>query len=280
MTETRRSPVRGAVRDAPDADQVADQATRAFLAAHRAEEGTDLVVIIPALDERGAIGDVVSSVPGNVCGVHVGCLVIDDGSTDDTAEVARRAGALVCSLQRNLGQGRALRVGYRLARVRGARFVATIDADGQFDPVELERLVAPLVEGRADFVNGSRRLGRSETDDRMRSVGLRLFAWLVTALTRVPITDPANGFRAFRAEVVAEVPLRQTQYQTPELLIGAIKLGFRVEEVPVTVRARSAGESKKGPNLLYGARFARTIAETWLRLTLRSWYRGSGRSPG
>lgn len=270
MVSDHRSQTRGAVRDAPDAASVADLATLTFLAEHRGAPASDVVVVIPAYDEAGSIADVISAVPREVRGLTVGCLVVDDGSSDQTADVAIAAGALVCRLGRNLGQGRALQVGYLLARARQAGFVVTLDADGQFDPSELPDLLAPLIDGRADFVNGSRRLGHSETDDRTRAFGLKAFSVLVTALTRVSITDPANGFRAMRPEVLATVPLRQPQYQTPELLIGAIKSGFRVEEVAVTVRRRSAGASKKGRNLAYGARFARTIIETWLRFALRA----------
>jgi hypothetical protein len=80
---------------------------------------------------------------------------------------------------------------------------------------------------------------------------------------RVRITDPANGMRAFRVEVAEQVPLRQTQYQTAELLIGAISRGFRVREVPVTVYARSGGKSKKGGNFFYGWQFGRVVLTTW-----------------
>jgi glycosyltransferase involved in cell wall biosynthesis len=190
-------------------------------------------------------------------------IVVDDGSTDGTEERARAAGALVCRLPVNLGQGQALRLGYRLASDRGAAVIATVDADGQFDPGELRDLVAPVVAGNADFVNGSRRLGRAETSDPVRRLGVIVFGALVSLLTRVRITDPANGLRAFRVEVVECVPLRQAQYQTAELLIGAISRGFRVREVPVTVHPRGSGASKKGGNLFYGWQFGRVVLTTW-----------------
>ena len=89
------------------------------------------------------------------------------------------------------------------------------------------------------------------------------FGTLISVLTGVRITDPANGLRAMRAEVTAELPLRQTQYQTSELLISAVAHGFRVREVPATMYRRAAGESKKGGNLIYGLRFARVVLTTW-----------------
>lgn len=206
---------------------------------------------------------VVGAVPETISGLKTETILVDDGSTDGTADIARRAGARVCRLSVNLGQGNAFRLGYRLARERGADIICTADADGQFDPAELPRLVEPIVAGLADFVNGSRRLGRTETTDPVRKAGVVFYGALVSALTRVRITDPANGLRAFRAEVTERVPLRQTQYQTSEILIGAIAHGFRVIEAPATMYKRTAGTSKKGGNILYGIRFGRVVVTTW-----------------
>ncbi len=255
-----------------DAGTVAAAAEAAFALEYGDGPGRPLCVVIAALDEEECVADVVRSVPPEVCGLATEVLLVDDGSRDGTAATARAVGALVCRLETNLGQGLALRAGYRLAARRGARVIATMDADGQFDGKELERLVEPIVNGRADMVNGSRRLGRSETADAVRAVGVVFFGALVSVLTRTRITDPANGFRAFLPEVPARVPLRQAQYQTSELLIGALSLGFRVVEVPVTVRLRAAGRSKKGANFLYGYRFGRAIVTTW-------WTVSRGRGP-
>lgn len=238
-------------------------AIEVFRARYGTGPGRPVVVLMAALNEAGAVGDVVRAVPTMVAGRDVECVVVDDGSTDGTAEAARAAGALVCRLESNLGQGRALRAGYRLASERGAEVIVTMDADGQFDPAELVGLVTPVLAGEADFVNGSRRLGRSETTDRVRRAGVVMFAALVSLLCGARITDPANGFRAFRPAVTDTVPLRQVQYQTAELLIGAFAAGFEVIEAPVTVRARAAGISKKGSNLRYGYRFGQVILSTW-----------------
>lgn len=247
----------------PGTDSVSAAAEAAFRAEYGSGPGRPLCVLMAALDEVDAIGDVIRSVPAEVEGLETEVLVVDDGSTDGTADAARAAGALVCRLETNQGQGRALRCGYRLATARGARCIVTMDADGQFDAGQIGRLVAPVVSGRADMVNGSRRLGSSETTDRVRAAGVVFFGLLVSVLTRTRITDPANGFRAFRPEVPENVPLRQAQYQTSELLIGALALGYRVTEVPVTVHRRAAGHSKKGANLLYGYRFGRAVVTTW-----------------
>lgn len=239
------------------------QAESDFVSTYGAGPGRPVCIVMAALDEAASVAEVVRSLPSTVCGLDTECLLVDDGSTDATAEVARSAGALVCSLASNLGQGVALRSGYRLAALRGAQVVVTMDADGQFDPDEMAGLVEPVVAGRADMVQGSRRLGASQTTDRLRAAGVIVFGALVSALTGARITDPANGYRAFRPEVPQRVPLRQPQYQTSELLIGALAVGFRVAEAPVTVRPRTAGQSKKGHNVLYGLRFGRAVVTTW-----------------
>ena len=273
----RRSPspfnsARGAITGRADSEAVVDAALSAFRDRHGSGPGRPVVVVMAALNEVGAVADVVASIPETVAGEPVDKLVVDDGSTDGTADAARAAGALVCRLETNLGQGRALRAGYRLAAERGAAVIATMDADGQFDASELDRLVGPVLQGEADFVNGSRRLGRTESTGGVRNAGVVLFGLLISLLSGARITDPANGFRAFRPAVVQTVPLRQVQYQTAELLMGSLGLGFRVREAPVTVRARAAGTSKKGSNLRYGYRFGRVILVTWWSL------RGPGRS--
>ena len=250
----------------PDpADPVDAAAVARFDAEHPGLRLPPVAVVVAAYDEEAAVGDVVRALPSRIAGEEARVLVVVDGATDATAARAREAGALVCDVPVNRGQGAALRLGYLLARRGGARYIATTDADGQYDAADLDRVVAPLVAGTADFVSGSRVLGAAHTDDRTRALGVTVFAGLITLLTGRRVTDPANGLRAMRAEVAARVTLRQPQYQAAELLIGAIAAGFRTTEVPTTMRARSAGSTKKGGNLLYGARFGRVVVGTWWR---------------
>jgi glycosyltransferase involved in cell wall biosynthesis len=223
------------------------------------------VAVVAALDEAESIATVIAEVPARACGLEVSTLVVDDGSTDATATLARGAGAHVARLERNSGHGVALRVGYRLARERGARFIVTLDGDGQWDPRELETVLAPVAAGEADLCIGSRVLGRAETDDAVRQAGVHTFAALVRLLTGAQVTDTSSGYRAMRVEVPATVRQRQAQYQTSEFLIGALAQGYRVAERPIVMRKRVAGTSKKGHNVLYGARYARVILATWWR---------------
>jgi glycosyltransferase involved in cell wall biosynthesis len=224
-----------------------------------------LVVVIAAYNEQRGIGAVLARVPAELAGLAVSVVVVVDGATDDTAGEARRAGVHVCDGLPNRGQGAALRLGYRLAREHGGQVIATLDADGQYDPGELARVVGPIARGYADFVTGSRRLGAAHTTDRVRGAGVVIFGALISLLTRQTITDPANGLRAMRADVTSVVPLHEPQYQAAELLVGAILHGFRVVEVATTMHVRTSGATKKGGNLTYGLQFARVIIKTWSR---------------
>ncbi len=249
----------------PPRDDVRARALDAFAAEQPDLRFAPVVAVIAALDEEGGVGAVVRDVPRTACGLDVDVLVVDDGSTDRTSEVARAAGARVARLEENLGHGVALRLGYQLAREHGARYIVTLDGDGQWNPAELPGVLQPVVDGEADFVIGSRVLGAAETDDAFRHAGVHVFGALVRVLTRSRVTDTSSGFRAMRVEVTETVHQEQVQYQTSELLIGALLQGYRVVERPITMRKRTAGESKKGHNLLYGVRYARVIVTTWAR---------------
>jgi glycosyltransferase involved in cell wall biosynthesis len=255
----------GARSVAPHVEPVRAEAVRRFEARHPGLRLAPVVVVIAALDERGAIADVVRRIPRPACGLAVDTIVVDDGSSDGTGEVAARAGALVARLERNCGHGVALRLGYALGRDHGARYIVTLDGDGQWDPADLERVLEPVVRDEADFAIGSRVLGAAETDDRCRQVGVHVFSLLVRLLTGVRVTDTSSGLRAMRAELTAAVRQEQVQYQTSELLIGAIAHGYRITERPVVMRRRTSGVSKKGGNALYGLRYARVVVGTWWR---------------
>ncbi|NIJ10337.1 hypothetical protein FHU38_000681 [Saccharomonospora amisosensis] len=226
---------------------------------------TPLVVVIAAYNEEKGIGTVLREMPSHCGDLPVSTLVVVDGATDNTAEVAEAAGAYVCVASQNRGQGGALRLGYHLAADCGAKYVVTTDADGQYDNNEMPLLVKPLLDGSADFVTGSRRLGSYEHDSTVRWLGVRVFAVLASILTLRKITDTSFGFRAMPAELATSVTLREPQYQSSELLLGVMARGARVLEVPMSMRLRNNGASKKGRSLMYGANYARVMTGTWLR---------------
>jgi glycosyltransferase involved in cell wall biosynthesis len=243
----------------------------AALAAMREEYGdrvrslSPVALVIAAYNEEGGIGPVISALPNAVCGLPTVTVVVADGCKDGTAQEARDHGAVVCDVPVNRGQGAALRLGYQIAREGGAEYIVTTDADGQYNPAEIDTLLAPVVNGDADFVTGSRRLGSEETKDPIRRLGVRVFAVTISLLTGQKISDTTFGLRAMRSEVTGAVRLDQQQYQAAELLIGVMCHGYRVLERPATIHKRKVGESKKGHNAIYGLHFANVIARTWWR---------------
>jgi glycosyltransferase involved in cell wall biosynthesis len=253
------------LREAPDTSAVTSAALQAFAGAYPDLKLQPLVIVIAAYNEADNIAAVLDEVPQQIADVPVTLLVIDDGSTDNTTEVAQRHGALVCTLAVNRGHGVALRLGYRIAREGGAQYIGTLDGDGQWDPADLPAMVAIMEAGQADFVIGSRQLGQTENTDAFRNLGVRFFARVISALTRTRLTDTSSGLRLMRADLTGTVTQTQPQYQTSELLIGALLQGYRVAEVPTVMRQRLSGESRKGRNLAYGLRYARVITETYLR---------------
>ena len=243
-----------------DLDQTAE-----FVEAYAARPVAPVAVVIAAYNEEASVGGVVTAVPRELCGFQTEVIVVVDGARDATAEAARTAGALVCDVPVNRGQGAALRLAYHLARERGATFIMSTDADGQYASGDMERVLAPVVAGEADFVSGSRRLGSTTSRDMARNTGVVVFAALISVLVHRKVTDPSCGLRAMKADVTASVVLDQPQYQASELLIGAAMAGFRLLEVPIAMEARQSGKTKKGGNLLYGYRFASVVVGTWWR---------------
>jgi glycosyltransferase involved in cell wall biosynthesis len=234
-----------------------------------------VVTVIAAYEEEQNIGDVLKAMPAFVDDLEVSTLVVVDGGSDDTARVAMDAGVYTCVLPVNLGQGAALRLGYALAAELGATYVVTLDADGQNDPSEMKTMLAPLLEGSADFVIASRRLGVDQTTDRFRRAGVQLYAWVLNTIMSQQLSDSSNGYRAFRIELLNDIVphLVQDQYQTAEVVITAASRGWRITEQPTVWHPRASGTSKKGGNLVFGFQYAKVIGTTWYRVTLGNRHR-------
>ena len=223
------------------------------------------MVVIPAYNESENVPAVLGQMPADVCGLPVSPIVIADGCTDATERIARAMGAAVIRRDLRRGSGAAVRLGYQAALRSGARVVVTIDADGQHDPKEMERLVEPLLDNRADMVQGSRVLGSFEIESSSRAYGVRLFARLLSTLGRTKITDPSTGYRAITASALRRLDLRQDQFYVSEVILDAARKGFSVLEVPITLSARSSGDTKKPATLRYAWGFSKAIVKTWLR---------------
>jgi hypothetical protein len=228
-----------------------------------------ILVIVPAYNEAEALPAVLNGIPREILGLPSHVLVVDDASRDATRDVALAAGAHVVSHPVNGGQGSALQTGYLVAERIGVDIVVTMDADGQHDPAEIERLVGPIIRDEADFVVGSRRTGEYDREAgaaaSARDVGITVYTNLINLLGGTEVSDVANGFRAIRANRLAEIAFTEDQFHNPELLMGAARAGLRIAEVPITINRRTAGVSKKGGTLRYGLGFLRVIFRTWLR---------------
>ncbi len=248
---------------------VHDQARDDFEARYPGVQLGPVVAVVAAYEEEQNIGAVLKAMPAFVDDLEVTTLVVVDGGTDGTAQVALDAGVWTCILPVNLGHGQALRLGYELASAHGARYVVTLDADGQNDPAEMGDLIRPVLDGEADFVIASRRLGEDQTTDKFRRAGVTMYASILNAIMSQNLTDSSNGYRAFRIELLDDiVPLLvEDQYQTAEVVITASSRGWRITERPTVWHPRASGTSKKGGNLFFGLQYGRVIGTTWYRST-------------
>ncbi len=207
-----------------------------------------LVVLVPCLDEERTVAEVVRGVPRRLPGIaEVEVLVLDDGSTDATAERAREAGALVLQHRVNLGLGRTFRDGVRQALALGADLVVNIDGDGQFDPADIAPLVAPIVAGEAHMVTASRFL-RPDYVPRMPAIkrwGNRWVARIVWLLSGRRFHDVSCGFRAFSREALLRMNLFGSFTYTQETFLDLIFKGLEIVELPVRVEGvRRFGTSR------------------------------------
>ncbi len=201
-----------------------------------------IAVVIPAKDEEATIGELlnrISRVPYH----ELLSIVVDDGSTDGTARIARGSGALVVSHRTNMGLGAAVRTGLRAAVETGAPAVAYLDADLEYFPEDIPRLLEPILAGRADYVLGSRFLGGVRGMRLYRRLGNYAFTALVALLTRRRITDGQTGMRAFSREAALRAEIIHDYNYAQVLTLDLLQKGFRLEEVPIRYRVREHGES-------------------------------------
>ena len=202
-----------------------------------------IVLVLPARDEASRIGAVIDRLPAEVLGRPTRCVVVDDGSTDETAEVASQHRAMVVRHGNGRGLGAAVRTGLRAATGLDAAAVAFCDADGEYDPAELATLVEPLDAGRADYVVGSRFAGSIGRMRPHRRLGNRALTTALRVVARTPITDGQSGYRALSARAAAECVIAHDYNYAQVLTLDVLGRGFRYAEVPISYSFRDSGRS-------------------------------------
>lgn len=199
------------------------------------------LIVMPAFNEEAAVGDVIREVLAKLPGVSV--LVVDDGSSDATTEVARAAGALVATLPYNLGVGGAMRLGFRYALENGFSNVVQVDADGQHDPAGVPGLLDRLDE--FDIVMGARFAGEGDYEVRgPRAWAMRVLSLVLSRTARTKLTDTTSGFKASGPRAVrlfADHYPAEYLGDTIEALVIAARAGLTIAQVPVAMRPRAAG---------------------------------------
>ena len=202
-----------------------------------------VLVIVPAYNEEEGIEHVISQIYRDID--YVDILVVNDGSTDDTGRLAQKAGAQVINLSCNLGIGGAVQTGYRYAANHDYDYAVQIDGDGQHNPINLNSLLASMIENKSDMVVGSRFIEKTGFQSTFtRRIGIELLATLLTRLTGRKITDPTSGYRLCNRRAIAlfaqEYP---TDYPEVEALMLLYNRYCTFTEVPVEMNARHGGVS-------------------------------------
>jgi len=207
-----------------------------------------LSVIIPVYNEELTIGKIIERTKNALqqIGLNYEIIVVDDHSYDKSLDAARKHGARLFSLKEHLGKGYVLRAGF--AKAKGD-IIVTIDSDGSHRPEEIQEVLMPVFENRADLVIGSRYLNHKPVAIRkLNAFGVKVFNFLIDLLTGVAITDSQSGYRAMRSEVLKKQKLYAREYEIEsEMLIKTVKAGFRVAEVPISFEQRTFGRSGVDP---------------------------------
>lgn len=204
---------------------------------------------IPAFNEEKYIAKVILKTRRHVNEI----IVVNDGSSDMTGEIARALGATVIDHPKNLGYGAAIRSILEEAKKRNPDVVVILDGDDQHDPDEIPKLIKPILEGKADIVIGSRFLGRSEQPF-WRRLGVKLITWLLKKSSSLPpyITDAQSGFRAYSNKALHAIKLKDNNMAVSiEILVQAMDHKLNIEEVPITIKYHK--DSSTHNPLVHGA---------------------------
>ncbi len=224
-----------------------------------------LIVTIPAYNEEKSIAEVIREIPREINGINeVKVLVIDDGSIDNTAKIAKEAGGdYIVSHRTNLGLAKAFKTGLETALKLGADVIVNIDADGQYNVKEIPKLIKPILDGKADIVIGDRQINKIDHMQKAKKIGNRIATWITCILTGLQIRDAQSGFRAFSREAALRLNLLGDYTYVQEMIIQAVNKKLMIEWVPVKFRKRE-GKSRLISNIfIYAVRAGITMIRTY-----------------
>jgi len=222
-----------------------------------------IAVVIPALNEEKQIGEVIEAIPGFVD--HI--FVVDDGSSDSTVQIAQEKGATTVSHKKNRGVGAAFNTGVQSVLDIHMDIMVNMDADGQFNPADIEKLVLPIIEKKADFVTASRFIEKEFHPDMpaIKFMGNKFMSRFISRLTKQKFHDVSCGFRAYSRETLMRLNLFGDFTYTQETFIDLAFKNLDILEVPVHVRGkREHGKSRVAANLFkYGVQTLKIIIRTF-----------------
>lgn len=223
-----------------------------------------ITLLIPAYNEVKSLPKVLSEIPSKLNEHKICKVVIDDGSNDDTYKIAIDHGAYCIRHETNLGQGSALLTGISFARKHSPAVLVTFDADGQHDVSDLQNLVSPILTNECHMTVGSRFIGHQEYENTERLMGIHFFTNLINFLCKSKISDCTNGFRAFTPLILDKIILKEKKFSAPEILVETIMKGYKIHNIPTTIKKRAAGQTKK-PRLGFASGLFRVILTTWIK---------------
>jgi glycosyltransferase involved in cell wall biosynthesis len=218
-----------------------------------------IIAVIPVFNEATTLGRIIDETRKHVDEV----IVVDDGSSDNSVEIAKSHGAVVVENIVNRGLGVTIQRGFSKAIERGADIIVQIDSDAQYDPAEIPLLIEPITSKRADFTLGTRMENLQYTMPALKKYGNKAFTALIRFLSGADIKDAQTGFRALRREVLETLNLKAKYTYTQEMIIQAAKEGWRIQNVPIRFYQRTSGESRLIPGpLTYATRAVLIIIKT------------------
>lgn len=206
-----------------------------------------ILVIMPAYNEAESIETVILNVKKELPEADI--LVVNDGSSDATSQIARRCGVTIADIPFNMGIGAAMQTGYRYAAAMSYDIAVHVDADGQHPPSQINSLIVPVMRGKADVVIGSRFLGKGKYHPSFaRNIGIKIFGALISAITGQRLTDTTSGFRAANQRAIRFFAHNYSDdYPEVEAIVLLHKAGFNIMEVPVNMESRTGGKSSITP---------------------------------